>query len=176
MAQGSRLDRWRSGGGEGNEPPEDPPAQFQQRLEQEQEPEAPFDFEEPSSARQYRAFNTQRGVPSIELRRVLGAWHAPFYPFLLNVSRNANYGDNFVLFFSSMQVEVEGENLQPVIKAIREKRCAYIQDFHSEEHDAPAKGEPIIRKIDVITKDHADAMAEVDKRYTEKVQDARRRP
>lgn len=153
---------------------------FQQRL-QGDEPgapataDSPFDFEEPAKARQYRAYNTQRGVPSLEIRRVLGAWHSPYYPFLVNVSRDANHGRNFVLYFGFMIVHVDGENLQEISTAIRNKRCVYIQDFDPVEHDEPEKGQPVIRSIRYALKDIADALAEIDAEQTAAVMASKNR-
>jgi hypothetical protein len=159
MAQGDRLSKWRQGGGAaGGEPPDEDQGFVGD--------DGPEELGEP---RKYVAFRTKDRIPSLQIRRLLGARHAPYYPFLLNVSCDGDFGTNFVLFYTFMQVDVEGRNLQPIIKAIHEKRCVFIQDFHPEEYDEPEKGTSVITSIQIVTKNHADAMAEVEagKRITE---------
>jgi hypothetical protein len=172
MAQedrGSRLDRWRTG--EGAEEPlrraeQEPPVSAQDEDEAE-------DLGDP---RKYRAYHTRSRSFSLEIRRVLAAWHSPDYSHYYNLSRNANYGDNFVIYYSFMMVEVEGKNLQQVARAIIERRCQWIQDFHAEEHDPPAEGEPVITSIAIrLLKDFVEELSEADKRHTRDIMDARAR-
>jgi len=52
-----------------------------------------------------------------------------------------------------MMVEVEGFYLWRVVHAINSNKCERIREFHPDLFDYPAKGEPLIQKIRIISAD-----------------------
>jgi hypothetical protein len=103
--------------------------------------------------KRYEAFNAKDKLVCLDIRRVLGATHAPTYAYLLNVAYDHEYFTNFVLYFSFMQVKVRGKNLREVITAIKLRKCEFIQDFHPREYEPPKPDEPIIESISVEWRD-----------------------
>lgn len=100
----------------------------------------------------YKAFEIrERAAERLEIRRVLGETHAPSYRYLMDVSFNGQYGTELLLVYSFLLVKIKGKNLQPVIHAILEGRCAFIQDFHSNEFAPPQENEPVIASIEFPT-------------------------
>ena len=98
----------------------------------------------------YRAFDPQDKVLSLDIHRVLGATYSPSYAYMLNLTYDNEYFTNFVIYYTFLRVEVRGKNLKEVITAIKLKKCEYIQDFHPEEFEPPAEGEPLIESINIV--------------------------
>lgn len=99
----------------------------------------------------YAAYGiTDRNQERLEIRRVLGAWHAPGYRYLMDVVYNAHQGSELVLTYSFMAVTIAGRNMQPIMAAILEGTCAFIQDYHEQEFTPPDKDTPIITKIELL--------------------------
>ena len=114
-------------------------------------PETPPVTEKPAEPglKPYQAFDPQDRNLSLDIHRVLGPTYSPSYAYLLNVAYDNEYFTNFVLYYTFMRVEVRGKNLREVIKAIKIRKCEYIQDFHPEEYEPPREGEPVIESIEV---------------------------
>lgn len=93
-----------------------------------------------------------RSLPRLEIRRVLGAWHALSYRQLVDIVFNGIFGTEIVLGFSTTIVTIAGKNLQPITAALLEETCTFIQDYHQHEFTRPAPDEPIITSIEVMRK------------------------
>ena len=60
----------------------------------------------------YQAFDTKDRVERLQVRRVLGATHAPSYGYLLDISYDRDFGTNLVLVYSfGLIVQVRGARL-----------------------------------------------------------------
>jgi hypothetical protein len=101
----------------------------------------------------YAAYGSgNRSQERLEIRQVLGAWHAPSYRYLMDVVFNGRYGTEIVLTYSFLLVEIRGRNLQPVISAILEGTCTFIQDYHPNEFTPPAEDEPVIESLKLVVR------------------------
>jgi len=99
----------------------------------------------------YTAYGTgDRCQERLELRRVLGTWHSLPYRYLLNIVFNGAYGTELVLVYSTQLVKVAGRNMQPLIRAILEGTCTFIQDYHPQEFTPPPKDAPVIASMEYI--------------------------
>ncbi len=113
----------------------------------------------PGGLKPYEAFDGKDRVERLQIKRVMGATHAPSYNYLLNISYDGEYGTNFVLTYSfALMVQARGRNLQNVVGAIEKGYCKFIQQFDPDEHAPPAEGEPVIEVLDVVVKASADAI------------------
>jgi hypothetical protein len=114
-----------------------------------------------SGLKPYQAFDGKDRVERLQIRRAFGPTHSPSYGYLLDISYDGDYGTNFVLTYSfAMMVQVRGRNLQPVVSAIEQGFCRFIQQFDPDEHALPADDQPLIEKLDVVVKASADAIRE----------------
>ena len=52
-----------------------------------------------------------------------------------------------------MTVEIIGEHLAPVVHAIDSEDCKRIYEFHPRLYDPPARGEPIIHKVRILSEE-----------------------
>jgi len=96
----------------------------------------------------YKAFDTRERAPErLEIRRVLGETHAPSYRYLMDVAFNGEFGTELLLVYSFLLVKIKGRNLYPIIRALLEGRCAFLQDFHPNEFAPPQGNEPVIESI-----------------------------
>ena len=82
---------------------------------------------------------------------MLGETHAPSYRYLMDVAFNGQYGTELVLVYSFLMVKIKGRNLQPVVAAILENRCDFIQDFDAREFLPPDGAAPVIESIEIVT-------------------------
>jgi len=100
----------------------------------------------------YEAYKAQDAQPErLKIRRVLGDWRAPGYRYLMDVSWNGDFQTKLALIFSMYTVEITGKNLNPVIYAIVDGHCDFIQDFDAREFAAPADPkQPVIEEIKFI--------------------------
>ena len=124
-------------------------------LEQFRRKEAPSPQAAPATGKPpYEAYKAQDRKPErLEIRRVLGESHAPSYRYLMDVAFNGSFGTEIVLIYSFMVVKIKGKNLQPVIYALLESRCDFIQDYDAREFAPPLdqKQPPVIEEIEIIT-------------------------
>jgi hypothetical protein len=82
---------------------------------------------------------------------VLGETHAPSYRYLMDVAFNGQYGTEIALIYSFLMVKIKGRNLQPVIAAILENSCNFIQDYHPGEFSQVPQDAPYIESIEIVT-------------------------
>jgi len=145
------LDKWRT-----NQPAGSPPAQTYDRNRQPQPPPAQqFAPQAATGQKPYEAYRVkERGAERLEIRRVLGASHAPGYRYLMDVSFNGDFGTELVLIYSFLMVKIKGKQMQPLIHAILEGTCAFIQDFHSNEFSPPQPGAAIIESIEIVGREN----------------------
>jgi hypothetical protein len=127
-----------------------PLARFRRQGAPEAEAATPTKPVTASALKPYRAFDPQDRVMSLDIHRVLGPTHSPGYAYLLNLAYDNEYFTNFVLYYTFLRVEVRGQHLREVIQAIKLRKCEYIQDFHPEEFELPAEGQPLIESIRIV--------------------------
>src|SRR5258708_75574 len=64
----------------------------------------------------YAAFGiSDRNQERLQIRQVLGAWHAPGYRYLMDVVYSAQQGTELALAYSFMLVKVTGRHLEPIV-------------------------------------------------------------
>jgi hypothetical protein len=98
----------------------------------------------------YHAYHAQgRKSDRIEIRIALRAWRAPAYRYLMDVTFNGYYETELDLIFTFYTVHIKGRHLDPIIYAIEDSRCVYIQDFHAEQFAPWLQGEPFIESITI---------------------------
>jgi hypothetical protein len=96
----------------------------------------------------YTAYGVgDRRQSRLEIRCALSAWHSLSYRYLLNVVFNGTHGTELVLVYSMQLVKVAGHHMQPLIRAILEGTCTFIQDYHPQEFTPPPKNAPVIMSI-----------------------------
>jgi len=99
----------------------------------------------------YTAYGvSDRRQSYLEIRRVLGTWHALPYRYLLDVVFNGTYGTELVLMYSTQLVKVAGRHMQPLIRAILEGTCTFIQGYHPNEFTPPSPDAPVIASIEYV--------------------------
>lgn len=79
---------------------------------------------------------------------------APGYAFLSNIVGEWRYGQMIVLTYTlPMQVEILGENLTDLLRALQKGNVQWIQEFDADEWGKPPENstEPIITSIKVKT-------------------------
>jgi len=138
--QQNPLDRWRT-----NQPPASTPTDNRDSHQQQQPPPA-------NGLKPYEAYRVKDGgAERLEIRRVLGESHAPGYRYLMDVSFNGDFGTELVLIYSFFMVKIKGQQMQSLIRAIRDGTCVFIQDFHEKEFSQPEPGAAIIETIEILT-------------------------
>lgn len=96
----------------------------------------------------YEGYRAQDRKPErVEIRSLQQPTHAPSYRYLLDVSFDGAYGTIINLVYSFVNVEIKGKNLQPVVYALLESRCDFIQQFDAREFVKPEDGKPVIESI-----------------------------
>src|ERR1700722_11800038 len=81
----------------------------------------------------YQAFATKDKRGRIDIRTNDGLCHAPAYTYLLDVSYDRRAYTSILLVFSFMLVRIRGQNLKPLIDAIKLHTCEFIAEFDSKE-------------------------------------------
>ncbi|MBA2391226.1 MAG: hypothetical protein H0V70_00595 [Ktedonobacteraceae bacterium] len=105
----------------------------------------------------YEAFVTaSKPVPYMEILCVIQPSQSPQSRFLMAAVFSADVDEVFMVIYSYMTVEIKGQNLREVRRAIQNGRCEFIQEFHENEFVKPSKGEPIIESIKFITDEKLD--------------------
>jgi hypothetical protein len=108
------------------------------------------DDEGPLNPKDYSALTVARNrsiAPSLEIVFASGLYEAPSYRLYVNLSAGTTHGSAFSITFSSVIYDIQGENLEPVFRAVASHRAVTIREFREGYHAAPAKGMPIITKI-----------------------------
>jgi hypothetical protein len=75
----------------------------------------------------------------------------PLYSSLLDIIYDHDYESAITLVFSFMTVKLTGQHLGPVVHAIFMGECGRIREYHPKLYDAPARGTPVIEKIEILT-------------------------
>jgi hypothetical protein len=100
----------------------------------------------------YEAFVTAgKPVPYMEILCVTQPSQSPQSRFLMAAVFRTDFDEAFTVIYSYMAVEIKGQNLREVRRAIQNGRCEFIQEFHENEFVKPSKGEPVIESIKFIT-------------------------
>lgn len=99
----------------------------------------------------YAAFGQSgKGLERLEIRKVLGAWHAPSYRYLMDIAFNGKYGTEIVLTYSFLLVKIKGGNLYSVLTALLDGTCAFVQEYHENEFTPPSPDAPVIDSIEIV--------------------------
>lgn len=97
----------------------------------------------------YEAFGTKDRLRALDiLMKRVGC--SPTYNYLIDVSWTLETETSFILLFSHLAVTVRGRNLGEVVKALRLRKCEFIQEFNPARHDPPADDAPLIEAIEVV--------------------------
>jgi hypothetical protein len=111
---------------------------------------APSGKAEPADPRAYKAYESADRAPvRLEIVPLAGMTHFPAYANLLDIVFDHHFASTFALIYSFTIVEVQGENLGPVVQAVASEHCKRITQFDAKRHDAPKAGAAIIRAISV---------------------------
>lgn len=131
---GGRL--WSAGAKEKRQPlPQEPPAGHDKVV-----PLFPPD-------RAYAAFKIAEHTDRLQIDRANQPSRFPSYHYLLDMNFDPLFQVGFTLFYTTMEVEVTGEYLWPVVHAIKSGKCDSIHEFSPKLYDAPEPGKPIITGI-----------------------------
>ena len=84
-----------------------------------------------------------------------GSLH-PRYNHLADIRFDHDHETYFTLIYNFMVVRVSGQYLGPIVHAINAELCEFIHEYHVKLYDAPAKGTPVIEKIEIITGERED--------------------
>jgi hypothetical protein len=141
------------GGGSPKKPQSGPPLSAPETERDFLNAEDPQGYEEPyilpplRPDRQYVAFRLGKRRERLRIDRATQPMRFPAYCYLVDIKFDSSQQIGFVMYFTSMTVEVLGKNLWPVVHAISSGRCEAIHEYHSKIYDAPPKGAPIIESI-----------------------------
>jgi hypothetical protein len=103
--------------------------------------------------RTYVAFEIREHAERLHIRRSAQPSRFPSYNYLLDISYDHFQHSAFTLIYTFMIVEVTGWNLESVVHAISFGNCERLTEYNSKLYDAPAQGEPLIEKINIVTAD-----------------------
>lgn len=100
----------------------------------------------------YEAFSTKDKVRRLDIRSGQGGLaHAVSYAYLLNVSYNRKTYAEIFLTVSGLTVMIKGRGLRPVVDALKQHSCEFLQQFDPEEFTEPS--DPSLPYIESITVD-----------------------
>jgi hypothetical protein len=103
--------------------------------------------------RAYVAFEIRERADRLHIMRCAGPSRFPSYSYLLDISFDHHLESAFSLIYTFMILEVTGSNLGPVVHAISSGNCERIREYHPKIYDQPARGEPLIEKIQITAVD-----------------------
>jgi hypothetical protein len=109
-----------------------------------------------SSDREYVAFEIKENPKRLHIRTALQGSFYPSYHHLADIRFDHDHQTYFTLIYNFMAVKVSGQNLGAVVHAIDSADCKRIHEFHPKLHDRPERDEPLIEKLEVLTKDGED--------------------
>ncbi len=105
----------------------------------------------PKGTDEYVAFDAKDKVLCLTIFRANDPARSPQYPFLLDVVYDSSHFTNFVLVYTTLMVLVRGENLKPVVDALKMKTADFIQEFDPQRWEKPKdKSAPFIQSIQVV--------------------------
>lgn len=97
----------------------------------------------------YEAFGTKDRLRALDiLMRRVGC--SPTYNYLIDVSWTLETETSFIVLFSHLAVTVRGRNLGEVVKALRLRKCEFIQQFNPDRHEHPSEDAPVIEAIEIV--------------------------
>ncbi|MDB6025862.1 MAG: hypothetical protein JWM68_2085 [Verrucomicrobiales bacterium] len=112
----------------------------------------------------YVAFEAKDRVDRLRIRRANDPTRTPHYQWLLDITHDEIFGENFVLVFTFIMVLVRGKNLKPVVDALEKGMASYIQEFDPDRWDKPTDDKaPFIQSIEVRVTGSERAVAEAEK-------------
>jgi hypothetical protein len=119
---------------------------------------------------EYVAFDAKDHVERLIIMRTWDHTRSPKYHDLMDITYDGPHGYNFILWFSfMMMVEVEGKNLQPVIKALQLGTAEFIREFDPDKWPKPKDEKaPIIESIKVVKLEGGPPIIESKKHVKEK--------
>jgi hypothetical protein len=103
--------------------------------------------------RTYEAYKNADRPHSLEIVRATQATRFPSYSYLLDVIYDRHLQSALTLVYTFMIVEIEGADLEAVAHSISDRKCERITEFDKKRYDAPASGDPIIKRIEVTAAD-----------------------
>jgi hypothetical protein len=131
----------------------DPLSQFRRK----QTPASTESKPEVSVKRAYHAFDTaDKPASYTEIRCILQPSQSLQSRFLMAVVFSSDYDDAFTLIYSFLAVEIRGQHLKDVKRAIQNGRCEFIQEYHENEFVKPPKDAPVIDSVKFITGEKLD--------------------
>jgi len=110
-----------------------------------------------SGKRPYEAFDkTGKPSPYTEIRCVTQSSQSPQSRFFMAAVFSSDFDSAFTLIYSFLAVEVRGQHLAEIRRAIQQGHCEFIQEFHENEFLPLRPGQPVIESIRFITGEKLD--------------------
>ena len=107
----------------------------------------------------YQAYDKRdRPVTYTEILCKAQPSQSPQSRFLLGTIFGADYENSITLLYSFMAVEIKGQNLKAVRRAIQNGKCEFIQEYDENEFAAFGKDETVIKSIHFITGEKLDSI------------------
>lgn len=98
----------------------------------------------------YEAFAAKDKVNRLDIRCGRGLAHAVSYNYLHNISYNRKTYSEIFLTVSGLTVMIKGRGLRPVVDALKQHTCDFIQEYDAEEFTNPVDvNAPFIESITV---------------------------
>lgn len=83
--------------------------------------------------------------------------HYPSYRYLMDIIHTEDC-DGIVLVYSFLMVKVTGQNLDELIEHIAQGDITFIQKFNPKRWARPEKGQPIIERVEIVTRSDSDGL------------------
>lgn len=127
--------------------PHDPLARFK-LIQQHATPDDPPGFD---AKKRYLAFDTgDRSQERLKIKSVKAETHSPGYRYLMDIMYNGNEGTQIGLIFSFFTIKITGTNLLPLVEALTDGTCIFIQEFDERKFPPPSQNDTIIDAIEVV--------------------------
>lgn len=98
----------------------------------------------------YEAFGTKDKVIRLDVRCADGVAHAVPYHYLVNVSYNRKSYAEVFLTVSGLTIMIKGKGLRPIVDALKQHSCEFIQEFDGEAFLTPGDiNAPLVESIHV---------------------------
>ena len=104
--------------------------------------------------RDYRAFAGKDGQRKhrLDIRCKDGTAHAIGYNYLIDIAYDRKVYTGIVLVMSTMLIKIYGRGLRPVVDTLKMGVCEFIQEWDSDEFDAPDdENVPVVRRIEIVS-------------------------
>ncbi len=103
--------------------------------------------------RVYKAFEVKDNPKRLHIRTALQGSFYPSYHYLRDMRFGHDLESIFTLIYTFMTVEITGVHRAPIVHAIDSEDRKRIHEFHSRLYDPPARGEPIIERIRILSEE-----------------------